>query len=150
MKQFFNSNVSIVFLQTISVLVYMNPSFSQSSVCGISFYTLRQKGLIQVSGFSSGHSTETALLSVTVALQIAKADSKSSVLILLALWIIRFSCLPSPDLRSTGLNLISQVHCKKVLYWKHTGMFYLTAWEVRKNTLTWDDFYIYIYIWNIW
>ncbi len=37
------------------------------------------------SGFKSGHSTETALLSVIEALQIAKADSKSSVLILLDL-----------------------------------------------------------------
>ncbi len=37
------------------------------------------------SRFSSGHSTETALLSVTVALQIEKADSKSSVIILLDL-----------------------------------------------------------------
>ncbi len=35
--------------------------------------------------FSSGHSTKTALLSDTVALQIEKADSKSSVLILLDL-----------------------------------------------------------------
>ncbi len=37
------------------------------------------------SGFSSGHSTETAFLSVTVALQLEKADSKSAVLILLDL-----------------------------------------------------------------
>ncbi len=40
---------------------------------------------VNQSGFSSGHSNEPALLSVTVALQIEKADSKSSVLILLDL-----------------------------------------------------------------
>ncbi len=37
------------------------------------------------SGFRSGHSTETALLSVTEALRLARAASKSSVLILLDL-----------------------------------------------------------------
>ncbi|KAI2655806.1 putative RNA-directed DNA polymerase from transposon BS [Labeo rohita] len=37
------------------------------------------------SGLRSGHSTETALLSVVEALRLAKADSKSSVLILLDL-----------------------------------------------------------------
>ncbi len=39
------------------------------------------------SGFRCGHSTETALLSVTEALRIAKAHSKSSVLILLDLFV---------------------------------------------------------------
>ncbi len=40
---------------------------------------------VNQSGFSSSHSTETALLSVIIALQLEKADSKSSVLILLDL-----------------------------------------------------------------
>ncbi|XDV37705.1 hypothetical protein PO909_007268 [Leuciscus waleckii] len=40
---------------------------------------------VNQSGFKKGHSTETALLSVTEALRIAKAPSKSSVLILLDL-----------------------------------------------------------------
>ena len=48
---------------------------------------LSQNNLLHAkqSGFKSGHSTETALLSVTEALRVAKASAQSSVLILLDL-----------------------------------------------------------------
>ncbi len=55
--------------------------FNQDSL----FLSQNNKLDAKQSGFRSGHSTETALLSVTEALRIAKADSKSSVLILLDL-----------------------------------------------------------------
>ncbi len=70
------------------------------------------------SGFRRGHSTETALLSVTEALRIAKADSKSSVLriylLLLTMLTIRFYWPPSHHWASlgfhfAGLNPISLV-----------------------------------------
>ncbi len=46
---------------------------------------IKSKKHLNQSGFRSGHSTETALLSVVEAVRLARADSKSSILILLDL-----------------------------------------------------------------
>ncbi len=76
------------------------------------FFSKNNKLDANQSGFKSCHSTETTLLSVTEALRIAKADSKSSVVILLGLYAafdtfnhqILLSTLSSLDI--TGIPLL--------------------------------------------
>ncbi len=78
-KPYINGNIFIILpfiAKTLERVV-----FNQVSL----FLSQNNKLDAKQSGFRSGHSTETALLSVTEALRIAKADSKSSVLILLDL-----------------------------------------------------------------
>ncbi len=72
---------------------------------------------VNQSGFSSSHSTETALLSVIIALQLEKADSKSSVLILLDL---------SSTIDTWNQQIILSTITGSVLHWFES---YLTGWS---------------------
>ncbi len=77
------------------------------------------------SRFSSGHSTETVLLSVTVALQIEKADSKSSVIILLDL---------SATFDTVNHQLVLSTITRSALHWFEpylTGRSFRVSWEER-------------------
>ncbi len=85
------------------------------------------------SGFRSGHSTETALLSVTEAHRIAKTDSKSSILVLLDIS-VTFNTVNHQILLSTLSSLgITGIQ----LHWFEsylTGRSFRVAWggEVSK------------------
>ncbi|KAL1250335.1 hypothetical protein QQF64_021340 [Cirrhinus molitorella] len=70
----------------VSLLPFIAKTLERVVINQLSIF-LAQNHLLDInqSGFKSGHSTETALLSVTEALRLARAASKSSVLILLDL-----------------------------------------------------------------
>ncbi len=81
------------------------------------------------SGFRSGHSTKTALLSVVEALRLARAASNSSLLIMLDLsagfdmvnhQILQSTLLKGQEPHSCGLNLTSQIgplrYLEEVMY----------------------------------
>ncbi len=73
-------------LQTVSLLPFVAKTLERVVFNQLSLFLSQYNKLdAKQSGFRSGHSTETALLSVTEALRVAKPDSKSSVLILLDL-----------------------------------------------------------------
>ncbi len=85
------------------------------------------------SGFRRGHSTETALLSVTEALWIAKADSKSFVLILLDLSAAFDTVnhqIPLPTLSSLGITGIPLRWFKYYL----NGRSFKVAWGGEVST----------------
>ncbi len=97
----------------VSLLPFIAKTLEQVVFNQVSLFLSQNNKLdAKQSGFRSGHSTETALLSVTEALRIAKADSKSSVLILLDLSAsfdtvnhqIHLSTLSSLDI--TGIPLL--------------------------------------------
>ncbi len=103
----------------ISLLPFIAKTLEQVVFNQVSWFLSQNKKLnTKRSGFRSGHSTETALLSVTETLRTAKADSKSSVLILL------HYCVPS---YSAGTWLLLPL-----LRWWHTA---LSLFSTRNPTV---------------
>ncbi len=89
------------------------------------------------SGFNSSRSTKTALLSVTVALQIEKADSKSSVLILLDL---------SATFDTVNHQIILSTITGSALHWFEyylTGRSFRVSWEERyPKNINWPQSFL--------
>ncbi len=118
----------------VSLLPFIAKTLKQVVFNQVSLFLSQNNKLdTKQSGFRSGHLTETALLSVTEALQIAKADSKSSVLILLDLsaafdtvnYQILLSTLSSLDITGIPLRWFESYL---------TGRSFMVAWggEVSK------------------
>ncbi len=103
----------------ISLLPFIAKTLKQVVFNQVSLFLSQNNKLdAKQSGFRSGHLTETALFSVTEALRIAKADSKSSVLILLDLSAafdtvnhqILLSTLSSLDITGIPLCLFESIY----------------------------------------
>ena len=96
---------------------------------------LSQNNLLHAkqSGFKSGHSTETALLSVTEALRVAKASAQSSVLILLDLS-AAFDTVNHDILLSTlsELGISGKVKCWFESYL--SGCSFIVLWQGQNLT----------------
>ncbi len=96
----------------VSLLLFIAKTLKRVVFNQVSLFLSKNNKLdAKQSGFRSGHSTETELLSVTEALWIAKADSKSSVLILLdlsaAFDTVNHHILLSPLWTSQGFHFAS-------------------------------------------
>ncbi len=112
------------------------------------------------SGFNSGRSTETALLSVTVALQIEKADSKSSVLFFLLSTIFIFIFIffthkkssvlilldPSATFDMVNHQIILSTITGSALHWFEyylTGRSFRVSWEERyPKNINWPQSFL--------
>ncbi len=114
----------------ISLLQFIAKTLKQVVFNQVSLFLSQNNKLdANQSGFRSGHSIETALFSVTEALRIAKADSKSSVLILLDLSAafdtvnhqILLSTLSSLDITGIPLCLFESISLVGLSRWPGRG-----------------------------
>ncbi len=126
----------------ISLLQFIAKTLKQVVFNQVSLFLSQNNKLdANQSGFRSGHSIETALFSVTEALRIAKADSKSSVLILLDLSAafdtvnhqILLSTLSSLDITGIPLCLFESISLVGLSRWPGRGGIQST-WTLYPST----------------